>query len=91
MASIDIVHPHSLPPAQARAAVQEIAEKLAARFGVDYRWNGDILQFDRSGVSGRIALMPHELHVSAQLGFLLGAMKGPIEAEIRRVLAERFG
>jgi hypothetical protein len=29
--------------------------------------------------------------VRAKLGFLLSAMKGPIEQEIRRVLAERFG
>jgi putative polyhydroxyalkanoate system protein len=28
--------------------------------------------------------------VTAKLGFLLSAMKGPIESEIRRVLDERF-
>ncbi|WP_330970720.1 polyhydroxyalkanoic acid system family protein, partial [Lysobacter sp. A3-1-A15] len=49
------------------------------------------LNFSRSGVDGRIALLPHQLHVSAQLGFLFGAMKGTIESEIRRVLDERFG
>jgi len=36
-------------------------------------------------------LAPNELHVTAQLGVLLSAMKGPIEHEIRRVLDERFG
>lgn len=91
MASIDIQHPHSLPPAQARQAVQEVADKLAEGFDVQSHWQGDILHFNRSGVEGRIALMPRGLHVTAQLGFLLGAMKGPIEAEIRRVLGERFG
>ena len=50
----------------------------------------DILDFTRSGIDGRIALLPGQVHVTAQLGFLLGAMKGPIEAEIRRVLDERF-
>ncbi len=90
MASIDIQHPHSMNPAHARQAVQEVADKLVERFGVEYQWNGDILNFVRSGVDGRIALLPDQLHVTAQLGFLLGAMKGPIEAEIRRVLDERF-
>jgi putative polyhydroxyalkanoate system protein len=90
MASIDIHHAHSLPPAKAREAVQEVAEKLAARFGVEYHWDADVLHFTRGGVDGHIALAPRELHVTAQLGFLLGAMKGPIEAEIRRVLDERF-
>lgn len=90
MANIDIRHRHSLPPAQARQAVQEVADKLVHRFGVSCHWDGDILHFSRSGVDGHIALAAEELHVSAQLGFLLGAMKGPIEAEIKRVLDERF-
>ncbi|CAG4972750.1 MAG: polyhydroxyalkanoic acid system family protein [Lysobacter sp.] len=90
MASIDIQHPHTLAPPRARQAVQEIADKLADRFGAECRWDGDILDFTRSGIDGRIALLPGQVHVTAQLGFLLGAMKGPIEAEIRRVLDERF-
>ena len=90
MASIDIQHPHTLAPPRARQAVQEIADKLADRFGAECRWNGDIREFTRSGIEGRIALLPGQVHVTAQLGFLLGAMKGPIEAEIRRVLDERF-
>ena len=47
--------------------------------------------FQRSGLEGRIQLEPDELRVTAKLGFLLSAMKGPIESEIRRVLAERLG
>lgn len=90
MSSIDIHHVHTLPPAKARLAVQDVADKLAERFGIHYDWEGDTLNFGRSGVDGRIALLPGALHVTAQLGFLLGAMKGPIELEIRRVLDERF-
>jgi len=90
MSNIDIRHKHSLAPAQARDAVQDVADKLAERFGVECDWSGDTLNFSRSGVDGHIALEPDQLHVTAKLGFLLGAMKGPIEAEIRRVLDERF-
>jgi putative polyhydroxyalkanoate system protein len=57
---------------------------------MDYSWAGDTLKFNRSGVDGRIALLPKQLHVTADLGFLLSAMKGPIESEIRRVLDEKF-
>lgn len=91
MPGIDIKHDHSMPLAKARKAVEEVAEKLAERFDVEYDWDGDTLNFNRSGVDGRIALAPKQLHVTAQLGFLLSALKGPIEAEIRRVLGERFG
>src|SRR3546814_2018729 len=41
MSRIDIRHAHSLAPAKARAAVQEVAEKLAERFGVDYAWRSE--------------------------------------------------
>ena len=91
MSSIDIRHPHSLPSTKARKAVQEVADKLDDRFGMQSRWEGDVLHFTRSGVDGHIALEPNELHVTAKLGFLLSAMKGSIEQEIRRVLSERFG
>ena len=91
MSEIDIRHPHSMPAKQARKAVEQVAGKLAERFGMDYNWEGDTLHFCRSGVDGHIAMEPDQLHVRAKLGFLLAAMKGPIEQEIRRVLAERFG
>lgn len=89
--SIDIRHSHSLPHAKARKAVEEVAEKLSERFDFDYAWDGDTLNFNRSGVDGKIALAPKSLHVTAKLGFLVSAFKGPIENEIRRVLDERFG
>lgn len=90
MASIDIRHTHSLTPPKARKAVDDVAKKLQENFGVETWWEGDLMHFKRSGVDGHIALQPHQLHVSAQLGFLLGAMKSSIESEIRRVLDERF-
>ena len=90
MASIDIQHPHSKTPAQARKAVEGVAKKLAERFDMDYGWDGDDLHFNRSGVDGRIHLTEKQVRVTAQLGFLLSALKGTVEQEIRKVLAERF-
>lgn len=90
MSSIDIRHTHSMTYPEVRESVQRMAETLAERFGVAWAWNGDSLLFERSGVDGRIDVAPNMLHVTAKLGFLLSAMKGPIEQEIRRVLDERF-
>lgn len=90
MPAIDIRHPHSMTRARARKAVEDVAKKLSERFDVEYAWDGDVLNFSRSGVEGAIALEPQQLHVTAELGFLLSAMKKPIETEIKRVLDERF-
>ena len=90
MASIDIHHAHRLPHAQAREAVEQAIVTLGHRYGLDYRWEGDVLHFVRSGVDGRIALGPGEVRVTARLGLMLSAMKGTIESELERLLAERL-
>lgn len=90
MSSIEIRHPHTLPPAQARQAVEDFAVKLGERFGVDYRWEGDVLHFKRAGVDGHIEMLPGALLVNAKLGLFFAAMKSTIEQEMKRVLGERF-
>jgi putative polyhydroxyalkanoate system protein len=91
MSSIDIRHTHSLPLPKARKAVEDIAKKLATKFDMQHHWEGDNLYFNRSGVDGHIHLDEKQVRVTAQLGFLLSALKGTVEQEIRKVLAERFG
>ncbi|HQQ58617.1 MAG TPA: polyhydroxyalkanoic acid system family protein, partial [Thermomonas sp.] len=56
MSKIDIRHAHSLPMPQARKAIEEVARKLQDRFQVDYGWEGDTLNFTRSGIDGHIEL-----------------------------------
>ena len=90
MSRIDIRHAHSLTNGKARKAIEEVAGKLAERFQMDWEWDGDVLNFSRSGVDGHIALEPDALHVTARLGFLMAMFKEPIENEIKRVLQERF-
>ena len=56
MSRIDIRHPHDLPKAKAKKAIDEVAKKLAERFRMECAWDGDVLHFTRSGVEGQIAL-----------------------------------
>lgn len=91
MSSIDISHAHSLSPDAARSAIEEVVGKLSERFGVQSRWEGDVVKFSGSGVDGAIALQPQQVRVTAELGFLLSAMKTMVESEIRRVLSEKLG
>lgn len=90
MPSIDIVQPHNKSMKDAKAAVDRVAEKIGERFQVDCGWKGNTLEFTRSGVNGEIRLEKDEVRVVVNLGFLLGALKGPIESEIHRVLEREF-
>ena len=91
MSDIDIRRSHSRPLKDARAAIERVAEHLAEKFDVEYGWDGNTMEFSRGGVDGHIAVSAKEVHVTAQLGFLLGAIKGPIEREIHQYLDREFG
>ncbi len=91
MPSIDITRAHSRPLAAAKKSVQRVADHLAQKFDVVCRWEGNTLNFSRSGVDGQIKVSARQVHVIADLGFLLLAIKGPVEREIHRYLDEEFG
>lgn len=90
MSRIDITHPHRLPLAQARVAVDGVARSLQQRFGVRAQWRDDTLLFSGDGVDGRIVLEAERLHLQATLGGILSMLRGPIEAKIRDVLRTRL-
>jgi putative polyhydroxyalkanoate system protein len=91
MPAIDIKRSHSLSAAEARKKVQRVADHIATKFDVACAWDGDVLKFKRSGVDGQIRVSPKQVHVVAELGFLLSAMRGTVEREVNRYLDEEFG
>ena len=90
MSTIRITRRHKKPMAEARKAVERVAKSIGKKFDVSYAWEGDTLHFERSGVNGHIALAKGTVTVTVVLGFLLFAIRGPIESEIGRKLEEEF-
>jgi len=90
MAVIDIKRAHGGTIKSTRSAVDRVATSLGKEYGVDHGWDGNTLHFERSGIKGRIAVTGKDLHVRAELGFLMGAMKPLIEREIERLLDENL-
>lgn len=91
MATIDIEREHSKPLAEARRAIERVATHVAKRFDVTWGWDGDVLNFERSGVNGSIALSKRKVRVTANLSFLLLAIRGAVEREIEKQLDQEFG
>jgi putative polyhydroxyalkanoate system protein len=91
MADIQIVQEHNLSPERARAAAQQVADKVAAEFGMAWRWEGDVLHFERSGVEGALTLGEQRAALQIRLGMLMSAFRPAIEAKVadkmRRVFA----
>lgn len=91
MPSIDIRHAHKKPLKEAKQAVSDVAVEIAKKFDLTYGWKGNTLHFERSGVNGKIALAKNEVHVTAELGFLLSMLKPAVESEIKKRLDQHFG
>jgi len=90
MADIDIRRVHNLGMKSAREAADKMAEDLGRKFGLSGGWTGSTHHFDRPGVTGSLQLTDKDLHLTVKLGFLLKAMRGPLEAAIVRELDSLF-
>ena len=90
MADIDIRRAHNLGLQGARAAADEMAGRLGRKFGLEGRWDGNVLRFERPGVTGSLAITDKDLSLSVALGLLLKAMKGSIQQAVEEELAALF-
>ncbi|MBK8323245.1 MAG: polyhydroxyalkanoic acid system family protein [Betaproteobacteria bacterium] len=90
MADIDLKRVHGLGLPAARKAAEKMAEDLGRKFSLVGSWTGDTLHFDRPGVAGTLAITDKDLHLSVKLGFLLKAMRGPIERAVHEELDSLF-
>lgn len=90
MAAIDIRRPHKLTLKAAKTATERVVIAIAEEYGIAHEWNGNQVNFHRTGVNGHIAVAKDELHVHVELGFLMGALKPAIEREIKRQLDEQL-
>ena len=90
MADINIVQNHNLTPERARAAAQEVADKIAREYGLACSWDGDVLRFERSGVNGALTLSGQQAAMEINLGFLMGAFAPSIRAKVAEKMQRVF-
>lgn len=86
MANLHIRREHALGLKAARKIALQWAEEVEQQFDMacTYEEGGvdDVVSFTRSGVSGTLLVTADHFDLDAKLGFLLGAFKDRIEAEI---------
>jgi putative polyhydroxyalkanoate system protein len=86
VADLHIVREHTLGLASARKIAFEWAEQAEEEFDMECVYTEgkteDEVGFKRSGVNGTLRVTKDRFELNAKLGFLLGAFKDKIEAEI---------
>ncbi len=90
MPDIRIHREHRLGLARARDVAWQWAEEVEKNFDMECTVieseTEDTVEFERLGVKGRLIVSARHFELDAQLGFLLGAFRKTIEAEIERKL-----
>ena len=90
MADIHIHRRHHLGLAKAKKTAWQWAEAAEAKFGMECTVTegktGDVVEFRRAGVDGRLVVDADSFDLTARLGFLLGAFRTRIEGEIEQNL-----
>jgi putative polyhydroxyalkanoate system protein len=88
MSEIHIVRQHQLGLETARAEVERIAQRIQEEHEASYEWDGDVLNFKRSGVNGTIEVQPDSIDLKIKLGLLLSAFKGQLEERLTEKIDE---
>lgn len=90
MPDINITRQHTLGLPEARKIAYKWAEDAEKKLDMACTYEegkaSDTVQFKRSGVEGSLKVTATGFDLQAKLGFLLGAFKGKIEAEIEKNL-----
>ncbi len=90
MADIRITQTHKLAHKKAKAAAQKVADQMAKEYDIASEWDGDVLLFKRSGVSGSLMLSAKEVTLTIKLGFLLKAFAPTIEDKVTAKMKKVF-
>jgi putative polyhydroxyalkanoate system protein len=87
MSKISISRDHSLDHDHLITEVEHLADKLVEKYGGDYSWDGDELNYSYSGgVNACVQCKPDSVNVDVKLGMLMAMFKGPIAREIEDYL-----
>jgi putative polyhydroxyalkanoate system protein len=91
MSRIRISKQHHLTHKKAKDVAEKIARDLQKRFALEYAWNGDHVDFERPGLSGRMHVGADEISLDVNLGLLLSVLKPALEKEIHAQLDGLIG
>ena len=90
MSDIHARKAHNLTLEEAKQTAQKLADQLQKEFQLDSQWQGNTLNFTRSGVKGKLDVTDKDVTVDISLGFMLKAFRGKIQAEIDKNIDKMF-
>ena len=85
MADINISRNHNLDTSILKERLETLAGDLKKKYGVRYRWDGDICLLDGAGVKkGSVNMTSSSVSIEVTLGMMAKLLKPKIEEEINK-------
>ncbi len=87
MPKLNIEQAHTLPLDEVKKRLQDLADRLSAKYGIEARWVSDReASVKRTGVSGKITCSETKVTVFLDLSFVLTPLKDKVENRVREEL-----
>lgn len=86
MANICIKRQHQIGKEQARQKMESVADTLTNKLDAECSWEGDRMNFKRSGATGTVDVGDDFLEFNVELSMMLAPLKGTIERVIHEEL-----
>lgn len=90
MSHIQIKRHHNMDEAHLRAMIEELGQKLKAKFGGEYHLDGNIVHYNYHSADATVSFDETTVKVDVKLGLLMMAFKGMIESEVNGYLDEHI-
>lgn len=91
---IDVTKQHTMPLATAKEKTEQIAKNMKSKYGIDYVWNGDLINFCStsglaSGVKGFLRVTATTIQVHIELTPYLRMIAGSaITSQVEQYLKD---
>ena len=86
MSRVSLSRKHNLDHGKLKTELESLADDLVAKYGGDYRWQGDQLTYEYSGVKACVHCGEGEVKVDITFGMLMAMFKGQITRQIEEYL-----
>jgi putative polyhydroxyalkanoate system protein len=91
MSHIRITKRHHLTHRKAKEAAEAVARDLHKRFGLAYEWDGDCVEFSRTGLAGKLHVLTDQVRLDCKLGLVMSVFKPALEGAVHEEFDRYFG
>jgi putative polyhydroxyalkanoate system protein len=88
MATIKLSKRYTMPRAELDVVLGKLADELSNKLNLSHDWQGDVIFFKRSGVSGQLLIGETDLDLEIKLGLMTSAFATPIRQHIEKYMHE---